>query len=561
MRLLDGQMTFLPIVERELRVASRKRGLIRIRVGMALLGSLVAGGLLLISMLMGHTATLGGTLFKAVTLLTFFFCLFLGLHRTADSLSEEKREGTLGFLFLTDLRGYDIVLGKLVGASLNSFYGLLAVLPILSISILLGGVTLTEFLRASAMLMNTLFFSVTLCLFVSAISRSAQRALWGSLVLLLGLCALPLLWPALLSILPAGPRLDWVTALSPGASAILAARLVNFTTPGDFWGSIAMVHAIGWLFVASAAWILPRTLREKKARGHSREFTRNWPAQKSARIAAWRGRLLEANPVLWLSLRDDRQRALVWAVLGVVMVCTGFLLWVLPFPLGRVAIAMITPLLHLVLALWITSQAVHCFAEARRTGSLELMLSAPLTVPQILRGQWLALKQIFLAPLVTLAVLEIIVALWIDAMAPMSNALGNCLSSLLFLTADLVALAWVGMWLGVTARTTNRATIQTLLLVLVFPWIAALFLTPLFYFASFLGKFPMIFSHAYFPVISSGMLWLAKNAAFILWARHRLRANLRDVAAHHYTPISSMASPQPPPMLTPAPPRLAQSVK
>ena len=31
---------------------------------------------------------------------------------TADCLSEEKREGTLGLLFLTDLRGYDIVVSS-----------------------------------------------------------------------------------------------------------------------------------------------------------------------------------------------------------------------------------------------------------------------------------------------------------------------------------------------------------------------------------------------------------------------------------------------------------------
>ena len=32
------------------------------------------------------------------------------MRNTADSLSAEKREGTLGLLFLTDLRGYDVVL-------------------------------------------------------------------------------------------------------------------------------------------------------------------------------------------------------------------------------------------------------------------------------------------------------------------------------------------------------------------------------------------------------------------------------------------------------------------
>ncbi|HQU46125.1 MAG TPA: hypothetical protein PK867_25150, partial [Pirellulales bacterium] len=41
---------------------------------------------------------------------------------TADCISSERREGTLGLLFLTDLRGHDVVLGKLVVAGLGAFY-------------------------------------------------------------------------------------------------------------------------------------------------------------------------------------------------------------------------------------------------------------------------------------------------------------------------------------------------------------------------------------------------------------------------------------------------------
>lgn len=78
-------MTFLPIVERELR--------------------------------------LGGVCFQ----------LLAGTAVTADCLSEEKRDGTLGPLFLTDLRGYDVVLGKLVATALPVFYSLVAAIPVLAL--------------------------------------------------------------------------------------------------------------------------------------------------------------------------------------------------------------------------------------------------------------------------------------------------------------------------------------------------------------------------------------------------------------------------------------------
>ena len=68
-------------------------------------------------------------LFGWIAGISFFFCNLAGVRLTADTLSEEKRNGTLGLLFLTDLRGYDVVLGKMITASLKSFYGVLAVLP------------------------------------------------------------------------------------------------------------------------------------------------------------------------------------------------------------------------------------------------------------------------------------------------------------------------------------------------------------------------------------------------------------------------------------------------
>ena len=44
----------------------------------------------------------------------------------------------MGLIFLTDLKGYDVVLGKLAATSLNGFYGLLAVFPLLAFPLLTG---------------------------------------------------------------------------------------------------------------------------------------------------------------------------------------------------------------------------------------------------------------------------------------------------------------------------------------------------------------------------------------------------------------------------------------
>src|SRR6267154_2528052 len=105
------------------------------------------------------TPGFGAVLFGILTWISLGAALSAGLFFTSDCLSEEKRDGTLGFLFLTDLRGYDVVLGKLLATSLRGFYALLAVFPILAITLLLGGVTGEEFWKAMLALINAMLVS------------------------------------------------------------------------------------------------------------------------------------------------------------------------------------------------------------------------------------------------------------------------------------------------------------------------------------------------------------------------------------------------------------------
>src|SRR4029450_3434712 len=123
------------------------------------------------------SAAHGRYLFRALFGLAFAYCLFIGIFRTADCLSEEKRDGTLGLLFLTDLKGYDIVLGTLAATSPNAFYGLLALFPVMAIPLLVGGVTINEFWRVVLVALNNMFFSLAVGMFCSAISRDERKAM------------------------------------------------------------------------------------------------------------------------------------------------------------------------------------------------------------------------------------------------------------------------------------------------------------------------------------------------------------------------------------------------
>ena len=122
-------MTFLPVVERELRVAARRPNIYWGRTVAALVGVALGAYAYVLSRRFARLQ-LGEILFVALTWVAFVSCVFSGVRHTAGCISSERRDGTLGLLFLTDLKGYDIALGKLVASSISALQALLAVLPV-----------------------------------------------------------------------------------------------------------------------------------------------------------------------------------------------------------------------------------------------------------------------------------------------------------------------------------------------------------------------------------------------------------------------------------------------
>src|SRR5262245_34978690 len=113
-------MSLFPIVQRELSLASRRAGTYWLRFWAA---ALIVG--ISLTMALGQRQSpgrLGQNLFAVLSIVAFAYCLLAGIRYTADALSQERREGTLGLLFLTDLRGFDVVFGKLTVTSLHAFF-------------------------------------------------------------------------------------------------------------------------------------------------------------------------------------------------------------------------------------------------------------------------------------------------------------------------------------------------------------------------------------------------------------------------------------------------------
>ena len=570
-------MTFLPIVDRELRVAARKRSTFWLRVVAALVSIIIGSALMLLARFGAFgTVTLGGVLFGILTYLALGAALSAGLFFTSDCLSEEKREGTLGFLFLTDLRGYDVAGGKLLATSLRGFFALLAIFPILAITLMMGGVTGVHFWQTTLALVNALFCSLAAGLFVSAISRDPQKAMAGTLVLLV-------LW------LAGGPLADAILGavkwhgfkpVFSVSSPFYVFRTASAWGQAPFWRGLLITQGIAWMLLALASVLVPRTWQERRA-ARSPSSTSTWSYARryggARRRIALRRKLIGRNAVLWLACRERWQSLGLWII---ALLAVGMLLLLLLAGLPVLEFVIwnsVSWVFVWVLYLWAASQACRFFIEARRSGLIELLLAAPVSVREIVDGQWRALLRMFGVPVVLLLAAQMVgscfaasrslglVPATMGNMAPsLATTLVGTVATVATVAANLVAIIWFGMWMGMTSKTNNLATLKTIVFVQIIPAFAVSFASalaiPILILPAIL-KGGLSSANASSWMTSTFMKWLplvsialstslnlGKDIGFFIWARRTLYDSFRAQATRSLSPVQYAAPP-----LVPAP--------
>jgi hypothetical protein len=102
---------------------------------------------------------------------------------TADCISRERREGTLGLLFMTSLKGRDIVVAKGLANGLRAVTLGVAVVPVLTIPFLLGGVSWIEALLAVLINANAMCWALAAGLLASAWGKAWHRTLLAAALL------------------------------------------------------------------------------------------------------------------------------------------------------------------------------------------------------------------------------------------------------------------------------------------------------------------------------------------------------------------------------------------
>jgi ABC-type transport system involved in multi-copper enzyme maturation permease subunit len=468
-------MTVLPVIGRELRAAARSSFSYYLRV----LGVMA---LLIVLVLPGVTDSLGpgdgGKLFAYFHCALFFAIWFLVPLLAADAISRERREGTLPLLFLTPLKPRGIVLGKGMVHALRAFMLWLAVLPVLTVCLLLGGVGWFEVFLSELVTFSSVGLALAAGVVASAASKSLPRALACALALavllnlafLLALRAcLALAMGAFLSNPQAMPDL-WDVSLADGLAMAINTSEAWQQMENYFQGTVhlglapliccytaaALLSLLGALLAGRfAAWLVSRTWREQPPSPRVL-----WLRERLCRpfvfqnlLRRWLRWELQHNPIGWLEQRSWSGRLVAWSCFAIIMCAYSSLF--ANMSLYKNAFGAVQNVLASILGVSIAMSAAGSFRRERESGVLELLLVAPLRESQIIIGRVRGLWGQFIPASVLLC------AVWLYCATFLSTR--TEVGSVLRFVVTFITLPVVGLYFSLACGSFIAALLWTLL--------------------------------------------------------------------------------------------------
>lgn len=438
----------------------------------------------------------------------------------ADSLSRERREGTLGLLFLTHLRARDIVFAKATAAGLTALTLWLSTIPLITVPVLLGGLPASEIILSCCLALGSVFFALAAGLLASAISqRTSQAVALALLCAAIGHLAFLLLLEALSGrAVGAGSGLNfngfyiaWTLSAPPLPGRWSPARA----------GSVPM-HAtmllVPVLSLILAAIVVRATAIFVQARWQDRPKSRRRtemerffcePVFWTRLYRFWMRFSLERNPIGWLEKRGWTGRMTAWVWLAVMVSFASALAYT---AVTRSDFQSYNILMWMLLVS-IAYVASGSFRRERETGALELILVTPLSERHIIVGRLRALWSQFLPAF----------AIWIVVVLYLSTALKDWNpENLTRFTASYLIVPVIGLYFSLRSRFVLLSWLATLVCCFVVPplvwWPCDELLTVLGY---DVWEIPV----RWMPLRVWVMLLVQLDlAALLLW---RLRVNLR----------------------------------
>lgn len=362
---------------------------------------------------LGETAAFGLLLFQIVAFVQLLLTLFFAALSAASAVSQEKDRRTFVLLLLTDMRDYEIVLGKLLGALLPITIQLMVTAPVLALLLFLGGIDPEQVIQA---------------VLVLAASAAAAGSLGGLIALwrdkTYQAVALSMLFLVLYVCVVQG--LSAVSGLQAWFDPF-AAMLTVLEPPASGWGGLAPAYGfvlvmLGWCALLNGIGIWK--LRKWNPSGEpimqretpdAAETDESVELEKRAKAHAAPGavRAVWHNPVLWREIRTlayGRRPLLVKFAFGLVLaLILYFAVSELNRAGGRPAFAAaygLVPVAVLSLLL-ISAQAVTSVTSERDGGCLDILLVTDISPNEFVFGKLLAVayntKEYLIPPLLLAA--------------------------------------------------------------------------------------------------------------------------------------------------------------
>jgi ABC-type Na+ efflux pump permease subunit len=347
---------------------------------------------------LGETAAFGLLLFQIVAFVQLLLTLFFAALSAASAVSQEKDRRTFVLLLITDMRDYEIVLGKLLGALLPISVQLLVTAPVLALFLLLGGIDPEQVVQAVLVLASSAFAAGSLGGLVALWrERTFQALALSVLFLVLYVCvaqAVGAVNPAAQAWLDPFSAMQAVLEPPPPGSAGLAPAYGYVLV---MLGWSALLNGVGiWKLRAWNPSGEPIMQREGTAAAVDTANEAE-EVEKRARAHAAPGAAREvwANPVLWREVRTlayGRRPLLVKLAFGVALAAIlYFAVSELNRPGGRPAFAAaygLVPVAVLSLLL-VSAQAVTAVTSERDGGALDVLLVTDISPNEFVFGKLL----------------------------------------------------------------------------------------------------------------------------------------------------------------------------
>ena len=349
---------------------------------------------------LGETARFGVLFFQLITYVELTLLLFFSALSAASTVAQEKDRRTFILLLLTDMRDYEIVLGKMLGSLLPIIILLAVTMPVLAMTLLLGGVSGEQVAQAGIVLLATSLAAGSLGGLVALWRDKTFQALaLAVLALVLYMClaqAIGIVGPLFAS----NTSVNW-SVVQSWFDPFLALQFVlepvidsPNLAPAYVFGIVML--GIAGLLNGIGIW----KLRQWNPSGEpimQRELPTDEEVDRASRAKAHaapgRAREVWSNPILWREIRTfayGRRPILVKLAYGIVLalIC-WFALGEMNRSGGRQSFAAaygLVPVAILSLLL-VSAQAVTSITSERDGNALDLLLVTDLSPREFIFGK------------------------------------------------------------------------------------------------------------------------------------------------------------------------------